>query len=96
MTNSEIKKEIKRLRKLIKSYPVHSNARKEAKRLVIELKASLEAIKAVDLAKKPLIEEILRLDYDCEKYKIDLYKHSIANLKIHLEKIKARGLTKGK
>jgi len=88
MTDREIRKEIRRLRKSIKDFPPRSKDRKEIKRDIAELKAQLAAAEQVDLAKKPLVDEILRLDPDCKLYGIKLYNHTIENLKIHLKKIK--------
>jgi len=96
MTENEIRKEIRRLRKSIKDFPAKSKARKEIKREIKDLKEKIAEKEVIDLAKKPLVDEILRLDPECSLYGIKLYNHSIENLKIHLKKLKTRGLTKGK
>ena len=96
MTESEIRKEIRRLRKSIKDFPAKSKERKEIKRNILDLKGQIEEKELIDLAKKPLVDEILRLDPECNLWGIKLYKHSLENLKIHLKKLKARDLTKGK
>ena len=88
MTDREIRKEIKRLRKSIKDFPARSKDRKEIKRLIIDLKGQLVATEQIDKIKQPLVEEILRLDPDCIKYGIKLYKFTIEQLKYHLERIK--------
>jgi hypothetical protein len=96
MTENEIRKEIRRLRKSIKDFPAKSKARKEIKREIKDLKGQLVEKEGIDLAKKPLIDEILMLDPECKTWGIKLYNHSIENLKIHLKKIKAGRLDKGK
>ena len=94
MTENEIRKEIRRLRKSIKDFPARSIARKEIKREIKDLRGQIAEKEVIDLAKKPLVDEILRLDPECSLWGIKLYNHTIKNLKIHLEKLKARGLTK--
>lgn len=95
MTENEIRKEIRRLRKSIKDFPAKSKARKEIKREIKELKAQIAEKEVIDLTKKPLVDEILRLDPECKLWGINLYKHTIENLKIHLKILKTRGLTRG-
>lgn len=96
MTEKEIRKEIRRLRKSIKDYPARSKARKDIKKEIKDLKGQIEEKESIDLAKKPLVDEIIRLDPECKLWGIKLYNHTIKNLKIHLEKLKANPLTKGK
>jgi len=95
MTENEIRKEIRRLRKSIKDFPARSKARKEIKKEIKELKGQTVEKEQVDLTKKPLVDEILRLDPECTRYGIKLYNHTIENLKIHLKKLKTPGLDKG-
>jgi len=89
MTERELKKEIKKLRKSIKDFKPRSKERREVKARITTLKAELKALEGLKDEKRPLIEAILKLDPIMQKININLYKHSIEDLKKYLNKLKA-------
>ena len=88
MTERELRKEIKRLRKSINDFKPRSKERKEIKRQIIVLKEQLKNIKQSKDDKRPIIDEILKLDTLMAKINIDLTKHSIEDLQKYLNKLK--------
>lgn len=81
---TEIKKEIRKLHKLIKDFKPKSKERKEIKQRILDLKEQIKELERFKGEKKPIIEQILLLDKEMAKLNIDLYKHSDGDLKKYL------------
>jgi len=92
----DIKKEIKRLKKVKLACRAGTTERISLEHKIKALKGQLAEVKAPDLDKDPIIAEILGLEKKLkivptfEDLGIDLHIHSVKDLKIHLEKLKAK------
>jgi hypothetical protein len=94
MDNTEIRKEIKRLKRLKKDLRPGSKERIEIFRKIKDLKKQRAEITAVEPGKEELITEILSI-YDKQNIKprfedigIDLHIYTIKQLELHLKKIR--------
>ena len=88
MTIQEIKLEIKRLKRLKKDLRSGTKERLEVGRKIKELNNLLAEHNKPDEEKDKIIAEILELDKVMASITIDLKKHSVADLKRYLEKLK--------
>jgi len=86
----EIKKEIRRLKKVKLQCRAGSKERIELHRQIKKLKDDLREIKAVDKDKDPIIKEIQKIDKTFEIVGIDLKKFTVKELEKHLDKIKEK------
>jgi predicted transcriptional regulator len=89
-SEKEIKKEIRKLKKLKKQCRPGTTERIDLHRKIKELQALLEDINVVDNDKDAIIAEIMRLDKVMASIDIDLRKHSIKDLQKHLDKLKEK------
>lgn len=96
MTTQEIKSEIRRLKKFKKDLRAGTNERLTIGRQIKDLKDKLIENNKLDPDKDLIIKEILEFE---KKYKliptfetlgIDLRKHTLKNLTIHLTKLKEK------
>jgi len=93
MDIKEIKKEIKRLRRLKLACRSRSPERIALHRQIKALKEQLKGISIIDKDKEKLIQEIYRLDPLIKKMEMNLSQYSIKELQKHIECIKRkRGL----
>jgi len=98
MDNSEIRKEIKRLKRLKKDLRPGSKERIEIFRKIKDLKQQRAEITAVEPGKERLIAEILRIEAEYnikprfEELGIDLHKFSQNELQKHIDKLLKKGL----
>jgi len=88
MSEKEIKKEIRQLKKLKLQCKSGSEERLALHRKIKELKAQLEKNAEGNIEKDPIIKEILKRDTMFEKLGIDLYKFDVKQLQQHLNRIK--------
>jgi ribosomal protein S2 len=89
MNITDIRKQIKKLKRLKKDLRSGSKERIKIFRQIQELKEQLKGITVIDKDKQPLIEEIHRIDPLIEKIALDLTKFSKAELQKHIDRIKS-------
>lgn len=90
MTPKEIKKEIKKLRRLKLSCKAGSKERLSLHHKIKELQGQLSNANAMNKEKEPLIQDLYRLDPLLKKLEINLNKFSVKELQKHIELIKKR------
>jgi septal ring factor EnvC (AmiA/AmiB activator) len=88
MIGKEIKKEIRKLRKLKLQCRPGSQERISLHRQIKALQVQKEQCQEQNIEKESIIAEILRLDKYMAKIDIDLTKHSKEDLQKYLTKIK--------
>ena len=89
-TEEELKKEIRKLRKLKNQMKAGSKERIKYHRQWKRLKYELKVLRTVDPEKEPIVKEILKLEPDFIKLKINLYKFTESQLQKHLNIIKRK------
>lgn len=93
MNEKELKRQIRRLRKLKLQMKSGSKDRIELHRKIKELKIRLSTARGFNPEKEPLVKEIQKLEPEYERLGINLYKFSIKDLEKHIGIIKRkRGL----
>jgi len=85
----EIKREIRRLRKLKKDCRAGTEERLSLHRKITELKRQIDTLYVIEPAKEKVINEIIKLEPNITDF-VDLNKHSIETLNIHLRKLKEK------
>ena len=89
MNEKEIKQEIRRLKKLKKGCRAGTTERLDLHRKITELKRQIDTLSIIEPAKEDIINEIIKLEPHIEDF-VDLKKHNIEALKIHLKKLKEK------
>lgn len=92
MTIKDIKKEIKRVRRLKLQCKSGSPERIALHRKIKELQAQLQSANVIDNDKAPLIEELYRLDPLFKTLDMDLTKFTVKQLAHHLKRLKEKKL----
>ena len=89
MTDKDIKKEIKQIKKLKLKRRAGSKERIDLHRQIKELKTKLSSV-VIDPKKKALIEELLKKDKLLSELEIDMNKFTIEQLEFHLKKLERK------
>jgi len=89
MTEKEIKQEIRRLRKCKKDCRAGTEERLSLHRKITELKRQIDTLYVIEPEKEKIINEILKLEPNIEDF-IDIRKHSVEALNIHLNRLKEK------
>lgn len=86
----EIKREIRKLRKLKRQCRPQTKERIDLHRQIKELKIKLTSLSIVDKDKEPIIKEILKVRPEYIELGMNLNKFSLEQLQYHLEKIRRK------
>ena len=90
MRFKDIEYQIRQLKKIKKNTPIKTQARRDINKQIRELKEQKKVICNITPEKEKLIEEIIKLQPEFIRLKINLGKHSIEDLQKHLNKIKEK------